>query len=1484
MACIKRYYAENGQESKLYNDLTQTLGELKAEEIYLTLQLPEFSALSKEGVIDDNGEFLASSAIEFFNSFKATNGKIKAQKLTPEEISRNLQDGASKIESPNEDYYIVGGKNVPRVSAIVNEFVKYTGKDSNVTEYLHSGTRYHKIVEHIINGISDKDIDALMENGIQNYERGYLNSARVFIDSLRAKGGVILSELRVASLDANNKKGMAGTIDILHIKPDGTAVLYDLKTGNESPYKREQKKKEKNVKIWDPSDFNYYKARRYSVQTLLYAEMLRNGDSTLGRNPIDVTEIVVVPIEINRNDSNEITDVKLLNGENIRTDSSWKTASGSSFYKESKAYANKVVSGKNTKGVVEARDFSSDITTFLKTILDLNEDFTVNLDKQARNFVEKTYGQKKFTLGQTGNIKHDWVSDNIEERVVQVRALMGERLSNFESDSVSSAIAIFKDSRDPKADLSKYKYQGPRLQRLKKIFSSSRVVNVSRLADIPGYEKYSDVLLLEKHDGTYDLMTTGNIYPKRKFAVKYDSRKSIAEAADEIGIRQFNNTIVGNYLHPQIAKKAGFTLENTYGDHGALRLAMIAMDIVRTNPDMKFTKAIYEYAYSPNTTAPMPWKIDEIVSQVKKMKDIPEIMQVAGEDVKAILESDVVFSKTNYADDPLTDLVDYLSEQLDNHEINKLSNKVEAFRRAEMTNDELAEELLNGINGIRKIVRTKYEDKTPEEQRNAISADPLITSMARAWATLKGVSLSPEYDVSDEFFGSISKWIKSPTATGRKTLDKFFDVFRQHVDRIKHRTQEFLKYKEPYVNALYRENPLYKRGFGVGSGNYGGLDTVTGMGRVIFEDLIVKKTDAKGNIYYTPYLIGEGSPEWGGLNKAQQDFIRMFNDKVEEMFPGKWMRGQIPIVMSTSSVLMHKSKSALTKGDFREAMESTKQAFETLWQTASDKGNFRTEREESKEYSDIPFDAFNSQVVNDHGGFSTETLARIGLDSDMNLVDPKKNRDLNTDLESVLTLFTAHYIKNQEMSRALPIYNLFRSIFKYYEFAYGNELKNTIEMMDEFVDDIAFNIKQGEDKFITKVINLGVQSTSVGLIGLSAKTIVGNASQMTVSSFSDSLINTFSGDKRFPGISAWSKASAIISKAKLTPGESAKITLLRQKYLTDDMSMLSGQKNQIAARGMFTSQAAFAIDRMMELGFREHYILAQMIHDGTYDAHSVKLEVGPDGFTRSVLVYDKELDPRFKGEEGKKLYEAIKKSMRETNELDEKGEITGAYDWHLRERLKAYIARGIGTFDRDLASPWARHSFASALSQFRTWFRDKFQRSTKLEYDAEIFGDWVKDENDEVVWAKEPMKGMLWTLADFATMPKDMINMMRKGELSREDMRNIFYATTSLSSFALLSLLSAALFADEDDEEFNALRISVTSAISEATNAFVLTPFTNMVISPIVFTSYYQRLFKQTGRALMYGTEGDWESTWNTFIEAVPFIKQLPNEYTHVED
>lgn len=1430
-------------------------------------------------------------SVENDGSFSESDNIFASETIGPEEIHTRLNNISAQMKSPGQDerFYSFQGRTLQRVSSWVDEIpeAKYRGEPAG-QQYAQEGTRYHKIIELLINGRDKTNAglnEQLREQGMppidDKIEGAFVQRMRNWIARFPPSSR-LMAEVKVA----DTAKGIAGTIDILHIKENGHVDIYDIKTAHETPWKRRSLEEQKSLgisnKIWDVKDFNWYKAERYSLQTQFYGAILEAGDTVTGAPPLVVDNIFVIPIEIQRDVNDAVYEVNPLSAENIK---SWQNGS-KSFYGWAKRKVSAKLKGTPMDESLTGRDVAGrDIGEALKDALGVSISTVDSLERRAIDFVE-TYGKfEGFNYGHGAFTR--WVSDDRSAKIEQIKAVIAQYDANHAANMSSGIEHFFQGeyknpgmvssganftlhskSKDPSKGVTP---TYARTARLTKILNYSNAKEVVSLATVKGFEQYNDIMLVKRGDGGYDLLTFTNIPLGETFTVK-NNQKSFSRK-----IRTDGDSIIGNHLSPYEAEARGILLKNNYGDFTKLRLASVALELQSINPSMRVNRIIVDNMMDTALISPRASTLDELTPQIRTMASIENVKNLLPTSFVKNLQS--VPKQHNVSEaELLNELNDYLMNELSEPWADKLSKQIDRFSKNEVTKDELANELLNGSKGMRHWLRTKNILKNNAEARETLASDKYFMALAQAWLALKGLSFDPEADVADEFVGQLSYWIKSPTNTGRKMLDKFFDLFRKHVDNIKREVQSFLDAKDPVFHDLVNEDPFVKRGLSIGDSNVLGTDAFLAMGRTVMEPLIQTRLDTNGNKYQIPMLWAEGSPEYEALTVHQKRAIKFFNDWVEKMAPGKYRRGQIPIIRTSSATKWYRAKRNLAKGELREALTNTNQATGIFVEMAANKGNFQTLRSDnSRQYSDVAYDQFAEQTDADRN-FSTRALEQIGLDSQMNLVNPELNQDFETDIERVLTLFVSHYIRKAEMDKALPIYHIFRSAFKYQELAHGLELPKTIEMIDEYVADIAFNMKIAEDAKLSKVLNVAMRLSSLSLLALNPNVFIGNTLQMTLSSLTDAFGNTitnalFGKDGRFPDLKDWGKAAAIMTAALKDPAEMMKIYLMRQKYMPEDLVVLTGEKYQKTARGMINEQLAYLLDRSMELGWRTHHLIAQMVKDDVYDAHTVEREVDADGHTKWVLKYDKNKDPRFKGEDGQLFYNALRKSMDEKGELDVTGEISGAYDWKLRERIKAYINRGIGSFDRDLASPWARHSLMTTISQFRNWFVNRFQRITKLPYQAEIFGDYRKVDG-EIVWASEEMKGILWTLTEFHRV----IPRIARGEyVSRADKENLAYMASSLSAVTVLFLLSVALIEDDDDDDFIRLKAIANNNIADLMSFVTGGPFATILTSPAVFASYFARVFDTLGQIIVHGAEGDTKEVWNNFNDIAPVINQIPH-------
>ncbi len=1404
--------------------------------------------------------------------YSAITTETYKSKVAPEEMVQNLRDSSSKITAPTKDGktgYVIGGKALTRVSTVVDRKVPYgRGNQETGKHYADEGTRYHEIAQQMIEGATDATL--ITNFGIEQKEYGFLNTMRLIIDNLRNEGGFLMSEVRVASSEADRGNGIAGTLDIIHIRRDGFVDVYDIKTANETEWKRDQSK-EKGIskKPFDISDYEWYKAERYTHQTMLYAKLLGVADEVTNRRSLSVRNVYVIPVEIFRNPDDSVRGLNVLEPQNIKT---WKVGKRQ-FSREAEKWADSVIKGTTPKSKISGLNYASTVNTWLPQALGIEIEDR-DIEKSAIRYVENYWAVKKPHINGKA---FDWVSENKGERVQQLKDIM-ESTDEGADDRLSNQIRLFFDGHF--GGVFQDGNEGTSLpgQRLAKIISSARAESVTKLASISGFEDYDDITLLERPDGSYDMLKMTYEPLDKRFSISNTENKNIIRGLTGTATQ----SILGNHITPINSREAKVTMENTMGDYHRMRMGLIAMEFVKANPEFKINRIILDQLQSESDVSSRAIPAHEVVDHIKKLYNIPAVKPLASGQLKELLEDETSYNFLSYKGNPTEELIDYMSNELQDRDFSYDSGKPNArakiqallnqYKNNELTKDNLSDELINNVSGLREVLRrTKYVAADKAEEK--ISSDPEFMLLAQAILDLKAITLTPESDISNEFFGFISKYLKTPIATGRQTADKAYDMFRQFHDDVKREVQAYNAKKQPYVNELIRESPMLKRGFAMGNTNVGGSDVLFGMGQSVFDRLIQTKTNADGITYRLPYLIAEGSEQWKELNDAERKFIRFFNETTKS-YNKNWGPGMLPLLRVSPNTLLYRGKKDIAGLKISKAGRDGYDAVETALKNAASHSNYELDESQGIAKMDKKNDYFGGLIVGDTGNFKSTILAKYGLDEGLNLIDAKLNEGFETNLEVVLTRYVADNAKKKSYDKALPVYHVMRSILKTYEIAYGLEQKDTIEALDFYMKDLVFNTKQAEDKIITQWVNIGVQTSSVALLGLNPKVFVANAIQMWSGGLINSLTNSITNDPRFPGVKAFGEAAIIMMKATNPSDDyktSALLNLLKNTYLPDDLSVLTGKRNQKTASGMIDNQMAFAIDRMTEYTIRTQHLIAQMIKDGSYHAHEAVQVQDADGFYRWKLVYDPKKDKRFEGKEGKMLYDAIKLAQDEKGELDDKGEITMAYDWKLRNRLHAYINRQIGAFDRDLGSHYNRFALMNSLSQFRSWFRDMFVRSTKLEYQNEAFGNYV-NVGDKMVWEKDTMKGIMWTLAD---MPTIVHKIMKKEKLADADVRNLVYSINSLMAVGLAMALVAALWDDEDDVPAP-IQGQLTRYYSDVMSFITLSPFASVTVSPVVFISYYNRLFQTVGRAVTYGFQGDSEKMSNAFQSAVPVFNQFP--------
>jgi len=155
------------------------------------------------------------------------------------------------------------------------------------------------------------------------------------------------------------------------------------------------------------------------------------------------------------------------------------------------------------------------------------------------------------------------------------------------------------------------------------------------------------------------------------------------------------------------------------------------------------------------------------------------------------------------------------------------------------------------------------------------------------------------------------------------------------------------------------------------------------------------------------------------------------------------------------------------------------------------------------------------------------------------------------------------------------------------------------------------------------------------------------------------------------------------------------------------------------------------------------------------------------------------------------------------------------------------------------------------------------------------FGDRVRTP-DGFRWAPAYVKGIFWTLLD---MPVIVQKIMNKKKLLPADVKNLVYTVNSTAAVLSIMMIMSALWEDEEDAPLW-MQTGLTRYYSDLMSFMTLDPFLSVTANPIVFVSYYRRLFDTMIRATTYGMEGDNEKMVDKVKTIIHLINQFPEDDT----
>lgn len=408
---------------------------------------------------------------------------------------------------------------------------------------------------------------------------------------------------------------------------------------------------------------------------------------------------------------------------------------------------------------------------------------------------------------------------------------------------------------------------------------------------------------------------------------------------------------------------------------------------------------------------------------------------------------------------------------------------------------------------------------------------------------------------------------------------------------------------------------------------------------------------------------------------------------------------------------------------------------ETMWKNYYDNvlnyyKLFKEDQAEAKRISNDMldmFNPFNSSVNNREKILATHTAA-----------------DFETDLELVLDSFKMANTRKEEFDKVLPTIHALRNVTKWTHVGLlDKNLSNTLDFMKDYTKTAVYNEKLIEPNMEGFSRGMAVLRDLTSKLALTINPIGGIREFLQGQYGNMSRIFAKSYGKDMFTRAEYSKAIGfMINDAPDFINNVTAIEELNHIYRISDMDINSiVERLRIAKSGFyaFSSRWQFWFNAGPEYFNRMSLFVAQMIHDGSFDAHKM---VG------DAMIYDWKKDKRFDNfangkktaenyNEQKGFYTAMMNDFISQGLTNSEGQLYQigdalpyAYTSKQKESLKSFSDSINGSYDHETKVLAASTTFGMMFIQFRTWLLAK-KDQWALKGDIYVQGNYehVTDEN-----------------------------------------------------------------------------------------------------------------------------------------------------------
>jgi hypothetical protein len=1349
---------------------------------------------------------------------------------SPEEKKRRLASGYQRVQP--ETTLDGDGKEAGHTYRSLNKdrdgkypeikSVSATLDDSPQTEYngadagkvaAERGVDFHKIPELIFRDTYEDEHTSNTNLNAEFASTGIPISYKLQVESFRAglekEGGTFLTEVLVEDLDND----IAGTVDLVHIKDNGSIDIYDYKTsfftskmlteGKESP--------------WDPSGFDGYKGRRYHAQLEFYARMVENMTG------IPVSNKYIVPIEVYNKDNdlaNPYTKVEMLKPENVdgeqNPDGTREPHPNWPAGRNARRMVDKHFGTEQTEVTKPSVTNPQGINTVIANVIGDYDTQALSADKAAEQKLLSSFTTKAGITGYINTLLKRFVPFKSQDnKALQKNQIIQEETSKnikYLNDISESVFNWFEsgddrflsgkgfDSSKLKSVLNKYMVNG-------QLWPGTEIYS---LDSIEGFADKKNWIVLQRNN-QMDLIYIGNENLSQKIAIS-GRKKSFSR-------RVFGDTLFGkHYTAGEARWLLKSNLKNTVADAKKFEGALIMLELKATNSKLRFGDAMItslapqgqDFATHIDLERILPVIQNLIKSKNKQVRDIlPSHFQ-------GYLSKKDLFDWSTYKPDLLRQYSAFIKASKELRDENTI-RKINDYYKDKLNKQDLDSIILLQIGDI-----TSKTEKSPEQKIQ-------LQMLSKMHAELVGMNI---YSV--EPVKMVRKLLSMPTNIANTVIQHTVSTVNNALSSI---SREFFDYKPESKNKI---DKLFKDQGSLLSGIAN--ITVSNTSRFyegLFQTVAVETSSGKIEQVRSFELIEEGTDAFAKLSDAQQEFIIFFNDTVQYYTDRiqkttdksfKWKRGRIPLLRGTFANKVYKLMYAKTQG---HDTSDYKDLSEELFQNLDEGFTFDNSETGSKNLSQPLTNPFIWQRNDVFGGGKWDTArGLVPMENGNYLVDSQENYgQWSTNLEVVLDMFVINAIRVEQFNKIMPTFMAAQNLFEWQKskllFAdegEGSELDGAIQWLKVWKQGTLENKSQDAGTVQDKIVRTLNKTASVALIGFRPQTAIFATLGQELTAMSQAIAQGASNSSSF-GFKNWARAGLEVWNPKnVTKDGRAFIDGLLSEYrmFNHDFSSMVNDYHRAGNKSYFRTKSVYMMLNAGDWGSRAQILVAQMMNDGVWEAYSM----GEDG----KVLYDETKDKRFQTPEGKILKATLKRELATEKGLNPDGTMKRAYDSKQANSLKFEADSIVGGFDRETRALYNYWAMGKLFMLFKTWLPARLNKGFDEEFMNQIGGSYELVETDdgskEIVWKGKQMEGIMFSFLNLSFNLKQYLRKAEQSELTQNQQENLKRMLGDILLISTIAMAASALAAglkDDEGDKLSFMEDEMVKIIARSTEDLIAT-------------------------------------------------------------